>query len=55
MEWKLFDENRNFLQEVNCQYDACDFASMFYGATRLEIDFNRKEATIVEREEVQKY
>lgn len=53
MEWKLLDENKNFLQEVNCQYDACDFASMFYGATRIEIDFIKQEATIIERESIE--
>ncbi|MFB5758973.1 hypothetical protein [Paenibacillus medicaginis] len=46
MEWKLIDEEGNFLQEVNCQYDASDIAIMIYNATRVELDFEKKEANI---------
>lgn len=48
MEWKLFDSKGKFLQEVNCQYDASDIATMMYEASKVELDFNKKEAKIIE-------
>ena len=51
MDWKLYDKNRHFLQEVNCQYDASDIACMLYGATVVNLNFNTKEAYIIEGNE----
>lgn len=48
MEWKLIDKDGVFLQEVNCQYDACDLATMMYDASVIEINFHNKTATIKE-------
>ncbi|GFN32487.1 hypothetical protein [Paenibacillus xylaniclasticus] len=50
MEWKLYNSDGTFLQEVNCQYDASDIAVMLYGASKVELDFNHKEAKIIEKE-----
>lgn len=50
MKWKLFDIDGAFLQEVNCQYDACDIAVMMYKASKLDIDFEACTATIKEKE-----
>lgn len=47
MEWKLYDKNGNFLQEVNCQYDASDIATMMYNAKIVQLDFDKKEAKII--------
>lgn len=47
MDWKLFDKDGKFLQEVNCQYDAGDIAQMMYGAVIVELDFIRQEAKII--------
>ena len=47
MEWKLYDKEGNFLQEVNCQYDASDIATMMYDATEVVLDFNTKTARIL--------
>lgn len=47
MEWKLYDKNGEFIQEVNCQYDSLDLAVMFHGATKIEVDFDKKEAKII--------
>lgn len=47
MEWKLFDKEGNFLQEVNCQYDASDIATMMYEAKKVELDFDKQEAKII--------
>lgn len=52
MDWKLLDKEGNFLQEVNCQYDACDFAAMMYCATKLEIDFQNQTGKIIEVGEI---
>ena len=49
MDWKLIDSNGKFLQEVNCQYDACDIANMMYDAIVIVIDFEKKEAKIVKK------
>ncbi len=51
MDWKLYDENGKFLQEVNCQYDSLDIALFEYQATKVNIDFDKKEATILEKGE----
>lgn len=48
MDWKLFNKNGEFLDVVNCQYDAIDIANMMYNATKIIIDLNKKEAYIVE-------
>lgn len=48
MDWKLLDKDGVFLQEVNCQYDACDLAVMLYNASVIEINFDEKTATIKE-------
>lgn len=50
MEWKLFDIDGMFLQEVNCQYDACDIAVMMYGASKLDLDFDACTAIIKKKE-----
>lgn len=50
MEWKLYDIDGKYLQDVNCQYDASDLAVMLYEAKVVKIDFNRKEAYILEQE-----
>jgi hypothetical protein len=47
MDWKLFDKEGKFLQEVNCQYDASDIATMMYEASIVQLDFNKQEAYIV--------
>jgi hypothetical protein len=47
MEWKLYDKDGNFLQEVNCQYDASDIATMMYNAKIVQLDFDKKEAKII--------
>lgn len=49
MDWKLLDENGNVLQDVNCQYDACDISQWDYNVESLKIDFNSKTATIIKR------
>ena len=54
MEWKLFDENGDFLQEVNCQYDSLDIAVMFFGAEAVEVDFEKKEAKIIKKSNIHK-
>lgn len=51
MEWKLYDINDNFLQEVNCQYDSLDIADLFYDAEQVLIDFKHKKAQIIKRKE----
>jgi hypothetical protein len=48
MEWKLYDKQGNYLQDVNCQYDASDLAVMLYEAKIVKLDFNKQEAYIVE-------
>lgn len=48
MEWKLYKSNGEFIQEVNCQYDALDIAVMLEDAKKVEIDFEKKEAKIVD-------
>lgn len=50
MEWKLYDADGTFLQEVNCQYDACDIANMMYRAAQVLINFNEKSARIIAKE-----
>lgn len=50
MEWKLYDDKGNFLQDVNCQYDACDVARWDYNAVYLHLDFAEKAAHIITRE-----
>jgi hypothetical protein len=47
MEWKLINHKGEFLQEVNCQYDACDIATMMYDAKIVQLDFEKKEAKII--------
>lgn len=49
MEWKLLSENGTLIQEVNCQYDACDISQWDYNTTELKIDFINKTATIITR------
>ncbi|MBD8839453.1 hypothetical protein IFU39_16695 [Paenibacillus sp. CFBP 13594] len=49
MDWKLFNENDEFLQEVNCQYDSLDLATMEHDAERVEVDFKNKTARIIKR------
>lgn len=48
MDWKLFDQQGEFLQEVNCQYDASDIATMMYEAKAIILNFDTQEAHIVE-------
>jgi hypothetical protein len=47
MDWKLYDKDKKFLQEVNCQYDASDIAVMLYEAKIVLLDFDKKEAQII--------
>jgi putative restriction endonuclease len=47
VDWKLLSKEGNFLQEVNCQYDSLDLAVMLYGASKVVVDFVRKESQIV--------
>lgn len=47
LEWKLYDKDGKFLQEINCQYDACDIATMIYNATEIKLDFKNKKANIL--------
>ena len=51
MEWKLFDQHGNFIQEVNCQYDSLDIALYDNNATRVEVNFIKKEAYIIEKDD----
>ena len=51
MDWKLYDEDGKFLQEVNCQYDASDIATMMYDAKKVELNFVTQEAFIVDYDE----
>lgn len=51
MDWKLFDKDGNFLQEVNCQYDALDMSTMFHSGVKVLIDFEKESAYIVETED----
>lgn len=47
MDWKLYDQNGDYLQEVNCQYDSLDLATMEHNAEKVEVDFKTKTAKIV--------
>lgn len=47
MEWKLFDRDKNFIQEVNCQYDSLDIATFDNNATQVLVNFEKKEAYII--------
>lgn len=49
MDWKLYDEDGNFLQEVNCQYDSCDLANWNYNAEQIIIDFKTKTTKIIKK------
>lgn len=49
MEWKLYDVDGGFLQEVNCQYDASDIATMMFNAKKVELDFDKQEAKILSK------
>mgnify|MGYP005755484341 CR=1 FL=1 len=51
LEWKLYDQNRKFLQDVNCQYDSCDVSRWEYNAKKINIDFDKKEVYIIEVED----
>jgi len=51
LEWKLYDLNGNFLQEVNCQYDALDFAFYDHDAKLVKVDFDNKKAYILKKGE----
>lgn len=48
MDWKLYDKNNQFIQEVNCQYDSLDLAVMLRDAKKVIVDFNKKETHIIE-------
>jgi hypothetical protein len=48
IEWKLFDRDGSLIQEVNCQYDSLDLAVMLRNAKKVEVDFEKKEARIIE-------
>lgn len=50
MDWKLFDEKGEFLQEVNCEYDSCDLSRWEYGASEIRLDFENKQAFILKKE-----
>lgn len=50
MEWKLYDEAGEFLQEVNCEYDSCDISRWEHGAVELRLDFKAKKAFIIRRD-----
>ena len=47
MDWKLFDIDGKFLQEVNCEYDSCDISRWEYSAKEIKLDFVKKEAHII--------
>lgn len=47
MDWKLLNKDGEFIQEVNCQYDALDIATMMEDAKKVEVDFEKKEARII--------
>jgi len=49
MNWKLYDENGSFLQEVNCQYDSLDFAHFEYNAIEVKVDFKNKKSYIIKK------
>lgn len=50
LDWKLYDKDGTFLQEVNCEYDSCDISRWEYGAVELKLDFKNKKAYILEKE-----
>lgn len=52
MDWKLYDMEGNFIQEVNCQYDSLDIALFDHDATEVRVDFKEKKAYILEKEDV---
>lgn len=51
MEWKLYDQEGNLLQDVNCQYDSCDISRWDYNAKRIIIDFSKKTTHIIEKDD----
>ena len=52
LDWKLYDKNGIFIQEVNCQYDSLDIALFDHDAKKVEVDFIEKKAYILEKEDV---
>lgn len=52
MDWKLYDKDGSFLQEVNCQYDSLDIACFDHNAIEVRVDFLEKKAYIIEKEDV---
>lgn len=50
MDWKLYDVDGEFIQDVNCQYDSCDISLWNHRATKILVDFENKTTTIVEKE-----
>jgi hypothetical protein len=53
MEWRLYDINGEFLQRVNCEYDACDIARWEYRADEIQLDFKWGEAYITKKGELE--
>lgn len=51
LEWKLYDEKGNLLQNVNCQYDSLDLSEMMFNADEVRIVFSEKKAYILKRKE----
>jgi hypothetical protein len=47
MDWKLITIDGKKVHDVNCQYDALDLAVMMEGATKVIVDFDKKEAKII--------
>lgn len=52
VDWKLYDTSGEFIQDVNCQYDSLDIALFDNKAVRVEVDFQKKEAYILEKGEL---
>ncbi|MFI2856921.1 hypothetical protein ACH6EH_07245 [Paenibacillus sp. JSM ZJ436] len=51
MDWKLYDDQGKYLQDVNCQYDSLDLATLEHNAEKVEVDFKSKSARIVKYNE----
>lgn len=47
MDWKLISIDGKRVTEVNCQYDSLDLAVMMEEASKVIVDFDKKETTVI--------
>ncbi|EPD81345.1 MULTISPECIES: hypothetical protein [unclassified Paenibacillus] len=47
MEWKLISIDGERITDANCQYDSLDLATMLESATKVIVDFDKKETTVL--------